>query len=279
MSTWRLSRMTILVLVVVVFLQPVIADTTFEIAISMAQKGDISYSEGLYTEALASYTGSIGQDPYNSVVWNKLGTTQSKLGQYEGAVDSFEHAIKLDPYFGQAWVKKGDALKNLGKTGDAIEAYDRAIAINPNDLHALVNKGVGLQELGNQEEAQKVFNEVIRLSDKEIRVHPNDARFDAELYNYRALAFTKLGRYREALQSYDQALSIDPKHFEALSNKQALLFALDSMGNVTLPEPPPTTRSPGLQPTKKPAPVTSFIPILGVVVMVLWSVYGKRRHP
>ena len=63
---------------------------------------------------------------------------------------------------------------------DAIEAYDRAIAINPNDLHALVNKGVSLQELGNQEEAQKVFNEVIRLSDKEIRSHPNDARFDAE---------------------------------------------------------------------------------------------------
>ena len=78
------------------------------------------------------------------------------------------------------------------------------------------------------------------------------------LYNYRALAFTKLGRYREALQSYDQALSIDPKHIEALKNKQALLFALDSMGNVTLPEPPPTTRSPGLQPTKKPAPVTSY---------------------
>ena len=117
MSTRRLSRVTILVLVVVVFLQPVIADTTFEIAISLAQKGDISYSEGLYTEAFTSYAGSVEQDPYNSVVWNKLGTTQSKLGQYAGAVDSFEHAIKLDPYFGQAWVNKGDALKNLGKTG------------------------------------------------------------------------------------------------------------------------------------------------------------------
>ncbi len=279
MCTRRLSRVAILVLVIVVFLQPVSADTTFEIAISLAQKGDISYSEGLYAEALTSYTASVGQDPYNSVVWNKLGMTQRKLGQYAGAVDSFDQAVKLDPYFGQAWVNKGDALKNLGKTGDAIEAYDRAIAINPNDLHALVNKGVDLQELGNQEEAQKVFNEVIRLSDKEIRVHPNDAKFDAELYNYRALAFTKQGRYREALQSYDQALSIDPKHIEALKNKQALLSALDSMGNVSLPQTLPTTGVTGVRPTKKPAPMIPYMPVVGFVVLALWSVYVKRRQP
>jgi tetratricopeptide (TPR) repeat protein len=270
---------TILVLVVVVFLQPVIADTNFEVAISLAQKGDLFFSEGLYTEAQAAYNSSVEQDPYNNIVWNKLGMTQGRLGQYDGAVESFDHAIKLDPYFGKAWVNKGDALANLGQTGGAIDAYDRAIAINPNDLRALVNKGVNLQELGKQEEAQKVFNEVIRISDKEIRSHPNDAKFDAGLWSYRAMAFTKMGRYREALQSYDQALTIDPKHIDALKNKQALLFTLDSMGNVSLPQPVPTTGVTGLRPTKKPAPLASFIPVLGIVVMVLWYVCGKRRHP
>ena len=279
MSTRRVSQVTVLVLVVVAFLQPVIADTTFEIAISLAQKGDISYSEGLYAEALADYNGSVEQDPYNSVVWNKLGMTQNKMGQYAEAEDSFNRALKLDPYFGKAWVNKGDALTSQGKTLNAIDAYDRAIAINPNDLHALVNKGMILQELGKQEEAQKVFNEVIRLSDKEIRSHPNDAKYDAGLWTYRALAFTKLGRYREALQSYDQALSIDPKHIDALENKQALLLTLDSMGNVSLPQPVPTTASTGLRPTKKPAPMMSYIPVIGVGVLALWYAYGKRLHP
>ena len=226
----------------------------------------------MYADALTSYNGSIGQDPYNSVVWNKLGMTQSKLGEYAGAVDSFNNALKLDPYFGEAWVNKGDALTNLGKTGEAIEAYDRAIAINPNDLRALVNKGVNLQEMGKQDEAQKVFNEVIRLSDKEIRSHPNDAKFDAGLWTYRALAFTKLGRYREALQSYDQALSIDPKYIVALNNKQALLFTLDSMGNVSLPQPVPTTVGTTVRPTKKASTSNAYIPVLGVIVLVLWCV-------
>jgi tetratricopeptide (TPR) repeat protein len=279
MSTRRLPEVTILVLVMFVFLQPVIADTSFEIAISLAQKGDLSYSEGLYDAALAAYNGSVGQDPYNSVVWNKLGMTQAQLRQYGGAVDSFDQAVKLDPYFGKAWVNKGDALTNLGKTGDATDAYDRAIAINPNDLRALVNKGVNSQELGKQDEAQKVFTEVIRISDKEIRTHPNDAKFDAELWTYRALAFTKLGRYREALQSYDEALSIDPKHIEALKNKQDLLFSLDSMGNVSLPQTIPTTVITGSKPTKKPAPVAPYIPVVGVIVLALWYAHGKRRSP
>jgi len=279
MSTRRLSRVTILVLVVVVFLQPVIADTSFEVAISLAQKGDLFYSEGLYAEAFTAYNGSIEQDPYNSVIWNKFGMTQSQLGQNQAAVESFDHAIKLDPYFGKAWVNKGDELTNLNKTGDAIGAYDRAIAINPNDLRALVNKGLNLQKLGKQEEALKVFNEIIRISDKEIRTHPNDARFDAGLWTNRALALSKLGRYREALQSYDQALSIDPKNIDALKNKQALLFTLDSMGNVSLPQPVPTTEVTGFQPTKKPAPVSSFVPVLGVVFLSLCYVYGRRRDP
>lgn len=279
MSTRLLSRVAILVLVVVVFFQPVLAGTSFEEAISLAQKGDISFSEGLYTEAFAAYNGSVEQDPYNSVVWNKLGITQGLLGQYADAVVSFDKALKLDPYFGKAWVNKGDALTQLGKTGDAIGAYDRANAINPNDLHALVNKGMNLLDLGRQEEAQKVFNEVIRISDKEIRSHPNDAKFDAGLWTYRALTLTKLGRYREALESYDQALSIDPKHIEALKNKQALLFTLDTIGNVSLPQPIPTTIVTGLRTTKKPAPLALYIPVLGIIVLALGYTYRKRRHP
>lgn len=279
MSARWLSGVAVLALVVTVFLQPVIADTSFEIAISLAQKGDISYSEGQYEAALEAYNSSIEQDPYNSVVWNKLGMTQAQLGQYLGAVASFDRALRLDPYFGKAWVNKGDALTSLGNRQDAIDAYNRAIAINPNDLHALVNKGVNSQELGKQEEAQKVFTEAIRISDKEIRTHPNDAKFDAELWTYRAMAFTNLGRYREALESYDEALSIDPKHIEALKNKQSLLFTLDSMGNVTLPQPVPTTGITGQRTTKKSAPMPSFIPVLGVAVLGIWYVYAKRSRP
>jgi tetratricopeptide (TPR) repeat protein len=280
MSTWRISSVTVMVLVIIIFLYPSTADTNFEIAISLAQKGDLSYSEGLYQEALTAYNNSVLQDPYNSNVWNKLGETQAHLGQYSEAADSFDRAIKLDPYFSRAWVNKGDALKQLGKIEDAITMYDRAIAINPNDLHALVNRGINLEELGMQEEAQKSFNDVIRISDKEIRVHPNDARYDAELWNQRGTALSRLGRYREALQSYDEALSINPKHVDALKNKQDLLFTLDTIGNVTLPKSVPTTIGVTTRPTKKPAGMASYLPIIGVFILVFgWYRYGKNLRP
>lgn len=270
--------MTVLLIMVVVLFQPAVADTSFELAASLAQKGDLAFSEGKYEEAFAAYNGSISQDPYNSIVWNKLGITQNRLGQYTEAVDSFDHAIRLDPYFGQAWVNKGDALTSLKKIVDANDAYDRAIAINPNDLRALVYKAENLQALGKEEEAQKLFNEVIRISDKEIRVHPNDAKFDAGLYTYRAVALTKLGRYRESLQSFDQALQIDPKHSEAIRNKQALLMSLDTMGNVSLPEPAPVTTAPGMRPTKKGAPLSPCIIVLGFLCGALLLMHRKRSN-
>ena len=98
------------------------------------------------------------------------------------------------------------------------------------------------------------------------------------LWTYRALAFTKLGRYREALQSYDQALSVDPKYIVAINDKQALLATLDSMGNVSLPQPVPTTVGTTVRPTKKVTPVQAYIPVLGLIILALCVVYARRKN-
>ena len=277
MSTWYRSWHGILVLVILLFIPVAFADTAIETATSLSQKGDLLFSEGRYSEALAAYNASIVQDPYNAVIWNKFGQTQSILGFYHDAAGSFEQAVKLDPYYGTAWVNLGDALESQGKTDESVAIYDRAIALNPNDLHALNKKGAILQVLGKEDEAQKVFEEIIRISDKDLRVHPNDAKYDVDLWNNRAIALSKLGRYREALQAYDQALSINPKYEDALKNKKELLLTLDTRGNVSLPEPPQTVITNIPKTTNKVVPLPLLIPITAVILLVAGMYCRKSK--
>ena len=121
------------------------------------------------------------------------------------SIRSFREATRLDPFFGTAWVNKGDELLATGNVTQALDAYNRAISINPNDMHAYISKGLLFKSEGKLEDARAAFTEVLTISDREIRVHPDDAKYNADLWDYRARALAELGRYQEALQAYDSA--------------------------------------------------------------------------
>ena len=123
----------------------------------------------------------------------------------------------------KAWDNKGDAFYRIGMYNEAIESYDRAHAVNPNDLHALVNKGICLERLSKPADAKKEFTEVVRIAEREVRVHPNEAKYDADLWNNKGVALYHLGRTVDAMEAYDKALSINPKHTEAQLNRDTAL--------------------------------------------------------
>src|SRR5271157_620950 len=116
MKVWRVIQLIVPALVMIMIISPVFADTSVDIALSWAQKGDILYSQGLYDQALEDYNTSVSVDPYNSIAWNKLGETQMKVGNNTDAIQSFGEATRLDPFFGTAWVNKGDALALTGNS-------------------------------------------------------------------------------------------------------------------------------------------------------------------
>lgn len=275
MKVWRVIRVVLPALVLLILLSPVFADTSFDIALSWAQKGDLFYSQGQYDKALDAYNTSVTLDPYNSLAWNKLGETQVRLGNSAGAIQSFDEATRLDPFFGNAWVNRGDALLLTGNEKDALDAYNRAISINPNDIRAYISKGLLYKSEGKLDEARTAFNEVLTISDREIRVHPNDAKYNADLWDYRARALSELGRYQEALQAYDQALAINPKHEDAIKNKKDLLNALDAQGNIAIVKNPPPTTIPTTRPTTKPLSLPVLIPLASLPVIFFY--YRSRR--
>jgi tetratricopeptide (TPR) repeat protein len=198
---------------------PVSGDSPSEIAASYIQKGDDLTLKKQYIEALEAYEAAVASDPYNSIAWNKLGIAHMNTGRYQDAVTAFEKALAIDPFYPEAWNNKGDSLVKLGEYEDAIIAYNQALLLNPNDLYALLRKGTSLQESGSPAEAMRIYQEVISLAEKEVRKHPDYARFDAKLWANKGEALYRLGRYEEAVESYSTALAINPKYDRALQGK------------------------------------------------------------
>ena len=253
------------------------ADTPSEISVSWVQKGDNYVAQGMYREALVAYDSAIATDPYNSIAWSRKGVALMESGDDTAAIKAFEKSLELDPYSNEAWDNKGDAYNHLGQYRDAITAYDHSLAINPNDLYALVQKGINLQESGNPGEAMKIYEEVIRIAEREVRKHPNDAGFDADLWTNKGDALAHIGRYFDALDAYETALNINPKHEGALKGKKAVdNYLMEVRGTFTENSiiPPTIIGTVNTTPSVPLSPAVSFSAV--IVAALVYCAIRKR---
>ncbi len=253
---------------------PVLSDTSFETALLLTQKGDLLMTENRYAEAISAYSESTTLDPYNSIAWNKMGNAYRAAGRNDDALSAFQKAVKLDPYYTKAWDNIGDVQALLGNYSDAVKTYDRAIATNPNDLYALVARGVNLQVLGKETEAKDSFQEAVDIADRELRVHPNDAKFDAALWTNRGNALFRLQRYSEALSSYDRALSVNPKQDEAIRNRNAVLSMIEAESSSINETKVPVVTAPTTP--RNSTPGNPAIVILAIGCMVTFYLFRKH---
>ena len=222
----------ILLLSLVLAAIPASGDSPSDIALVHIQKGDDLTVQKRYLEALPEYEMAVASDPYNSIAWNKLGRAHMNTGRFQDAVLAFDKALLLDPFYTEALNNRGDSLTMLGEYAEAVSTYDRALQVNPNNIYALLRKGICLQESGSPGEAMLIYEEVITRSDREMRRHPQYARYDAQLWTNKGDALSRLGRFEEAVEAYSTALSINPKIDRAILGKtqanDAILLARGS---------------------------------------------------
>jgi tetratricopeptide (TPR) repeat protein len=137
-------------------------------------------------------------------------------------VQYFDKALAVDPKNVKALTNKGVALYYLGNYTLAIQYYDKALAVDPKYVAALNNKGNALAKL------------VESANTKPVEYH------DWQSYHYVYVSFydnvvsslpltsqsLNYGKYAGAVQSYDDALSIDPNNIDILGNKGLALIKL-----------------------------------------------------
>ncbi|MDD1698403.1 MAG: tetratricopeptide repeat protein [Methanoregula sp.] len=248
---------------------PVSGNSPSEIAAAYIQKGDDLTLQKEYFGALEAYEAAVASDPYNSIAWNKLGIAHMNTGRYQDAVTAFEKAITIDPSFPEAWNNKGDSFAKLGEYEEAVIAYDQALRLNPNDLYALLRKGASLQESGSPDEALRIYQVVIDLAEKEVRKHPDYARFDAKLWSNKGEALYRLGRYAEAMDAYSTALSINPKYERAVQGmNHAEEEILRARGSPTNPVPVTEGSRVAIGLTNVPLPFPVLIGVLTAAIFL-----------
>lgn len=206
---------------------------------------------GRHKEAVTNYRRALGINSQHPLAHNNLGITMQALGRFDDAAESYRRAVALDANYAPAHYNLGNVLMALKHYAEATESYQRALAIKPDYAEAHHNLGAALYELDRSGDA-------ILSIHKALTIQPNFAeawcslggmmlrleRFgDAHAAFSQSLASgpmsrawsglgyaqMRMGNGPESVQSFRNALEMDPANIEVHSN---YIYSLDF-----IPEP------------------------------------------
>jgi tetratricopeptide (TPR) repeat protein len=169
---------------------------------------------GFQDEAVAAYHEALRLNPDYVAAYYNLGCILcDRKRDYDGAIDCFRDVLRLKPNYPQAHYNLGLALQHKGLPDEAIAAYREAIRLRPDHAAAYQNLGGLLcDHKDDYDGAAAAFREALRLRPTVPMLHFN-------LGN----ALAGQGAWDEAIASYRQASSLNPKFAAPWSNWASLL--------------------------------------------------------
>lgn len=177
-------------------------------------------SDAAYAEAIKIYNKFLEVDPYNVTILYKMGDTLFKMKRYHESNKVFDNAFRIrnqalfiptkdknsiiiySNTSASYWIQRGNALFGERKSLLAIKCYDKAIEIDPKSAVAWNNKGKA--HLG---------------------YYSYSSGSSLGYYSYSS-ALSKSDR-STALNSFDEAIKLDPLFAEAWKNRGRLLANYD----------------------------------------------------
>ena len=191
--------------------------------------------------ALKSAEEAVRLNPEKTDLLIFLGGIHSLLNRSEEALQAYDSAILLDPTKTRAWISKIVALLLSGRSEEAKECYLVGVETAPalRDSEDWNDVALGLYESEKYDESARVLSFLIELEPDEISYKINLLRPLTRLEKYelvleiseeiiqempalplawvvKGVAYLGLGRYEEALGSFDRALKLDPSNRETV---------------------------------------------------------------
>ncbi|MGI8668692.1 MAG: tetratricopeptide repeat protein [Aridibacter sp.] len=178
-------------------------------------------------------------------LFNKAQDAQAK-GDFQTAIKFYQDAIKSQPKFPEAEYQIGNAFESLNKTDDAEKAFRQALEMRPDWTLAMSALGSLLVKKGNFAEAETLLLKAIKLNEMnfpafdaltQLRLQTNASETElkdlllkiqnltskanppASAWASRGALERKLGLKDAAKVSINNALSIDPNNYFALTEK------------------------------------------------------------
>ena len=189
------------------------------------------YQSGSYERAIESYNQALSNKPDDYQILNNLGLVLYSMGRYQEAIENFNKATDSNSKDNTAWNNRGNAFLKLGQHQEAIASYDKALKIKSNSHIAWNNRGNVLFGLGQYKKAIASYDKACKFEldsnvsqfkqSKDIK-QKKTFMISEGFYNawyQRGNALCSLNRYKEAVESYNEALRFVYTEYEAYYNQ------------------------------------------------------------
>lgn len=200
-----------------------------------------------YAAALHSYDQLLALQPEHAEAWLNKAIALQQMGEYLSAVEHYERGLALRPDSASGYANMGVSLQRLGRIDDARAAQHQALALAP-EL-ALAHTNLAALHYAEQDYAGAVRHAELALASRpdflparrnliaslqilerhaealeHCRLALADHPEQAELYFDLGNSQRELHDPDAAMQSYEQALALQPGYTDVLTNMIPLLL-------------------------------------------------------
>jgi protein O-mannosyl-transferase len=168
---------------------------------------NLLFSVGRTNDAIMHYEEAIRMDPQMAEAHQGLAGALSESGQFEGAREHFQAALQLRPHNAYIHCNFAGMLVKERQLDEAAAEYKIALGLDPQFRPALNGLGELFMACGELDRAVQQFSDLLRLTPDEPEAN----------YRY-ALALTRQGHVKEAVEHYRRGLRQIEDSAEALNN-------------------------------------------------------------
>ncbi|GAB4296806.1 MAG: hypothetical protein Kow0090_11990 [Myxococcota bacterium] len=166
---------------------------------AMEKEGDAHMIKSAYNLAITSYRDATVRDPQNDSAHYKLGVAYEKTGRLSLAQGAYQSALAANPNHFEA-KERLEKVEEMIKSGGEPAPPGLVIEKVGGSAEELYKQGLAENQKGEYKKALALFDQAITLK----------VNF-AEAHVAKGDALMGLGKFNEAIHSYTQGMSIDPR--------------------------------------------------------------------
>ncbi len=186
-------------------------------AASASPSASTLIDRGRYQEAISVCTQALKRKSKNGSSFYRLrGIAYGNLKQYQKSIADCSESIRLNATHASVYLTRAKSYSFLDEDQLARDDCSKAIILDPTFADAYFTRAVANARLKTYEQANSDFSQAIKLN-------YSDMDF---AYGNRGLVLQRLGKYKDALEDYNRALSITPNSFWELYHRAGLNHAL-----------------------------------------------------
>jgi len=168
--------------------------------LTLLEQGDLKKAEQVCKEV-------IEKTPTSFDAHQLLGAIFLHKEEFLNAINFFDRSIKIDDSQAVVWSNRALALMGINQYEDALSSVNQALELNPNFVDAIYNKANILSKVGR-------FNEALIYIEGYLKLKPMQYLG----WSFKAKIHIALKQLDYAINSYQEALRLEPNSLEVLVN-------------------------------------------------------------